>query len=303
MESAQKNIASLDYMTNISSFTTNIFKFQEIKKEVSNYSTIMTEFANGIYDSEANRHNFQIACIVLLPLLTIGFIVAFKINKAKLVLLFSLILFIFIIPSCFIMGVNTSYFLLSIDLCKDVNKYVTGQSKPYATQGLGVYLPCPSKPTQVNINTAMYELSLSFNGVLNEVNSTMISDRNQNLGIYKRNNTHFKKLAEEKYSNLTDKTDANINKGLMTLYHTNDILQSLTALTKCQTALDSINYFDEKLCYRNISLMFKNLFFYFFGIVGLLMLSIGANKLVVLLNPKYNNSDKNLELLNEPSIN
>jgi hypothetical protein len=303
IESAQKSLAALDYNTTTTTFTKNIFKFQAIKKEVLNYTNIVSQFATEMYDSEAARHNFQIACIVFIPLLTIGFIVAYKMNKAKLVLLFSLILYVFIIPSWFIMGVNTSYFLLTIDFCKDVHKYVTAESKPYATQGLGVYLPCPSKPTQVDINTAMYELSLSFNGVINEVNSTMISLKNQNLGLYKRNNTHFKTLANEKFSNSTDMADTNIKKGLMTLYHTNDILQSLTALTKCQTALDSINYLDEKFCYGNISLMFKNLFFYFFGIIGLLMLSVGANKLVVLLNPHYKNMDKNLELLNEPSIN
>lgn len=201
------------------------------------------------------------------------------------------------------MGLNTSYFLGTIDFCQDVYKYVTGASKPYATRGLGFYLPCPSKPTQVNINTAMYELSLSFNGVLNEVNSTMMNNYSDNLGIYKRNNSHFKELADQKYFNKNDTLSLGVYKGLYALYYTNNILQSLSALTKCKTAMNSINFLDEKFCYGNITLMFNNLFYYFIGIFGLLILSIGANKLVVLLNPHYQNLERGAELLNEPGIN
>jgi hypothetical protein len=168
-------------------------------------------------------------------------------------------------------------------------------------KGIGVYVSCPSKNTQVMINTAKYELGNSFNKVIEQVNKTVLSinaDEVSGLGVYRRNNSHFKYLADKVYVNET-----NAKNGLYALYHTNDILQGLDALSLCQCADDSINYLEEKFCYGNVSLQFSNLIYYFIGIFGLFLLSVGLNKLIVMLNPAYLRLNKNgMELLDETGI-
>jgi hypothetical protein len=267
-----------------------------IKNETFAYADKAQAFSDEAFNAESSRYSYELACIVLIPLLTIGVIVSYKFKKAYIVLAISLILFALMIPACVILGLNTSYFLLSIDICKDINKYISSDVSPYAEKGIGVYISCPSKTTQVKINTAKYELSNSFNKIINEVNNTIINKyEDETIGIYRRNNTHFKHLAETKYIN-----DTNLYKGLYAVYYTNDVLQGLSALSECQAANNVINFSEEKFCYSNIAMQFNNLIYYFIGTVGLLILAIGSNKLIVLLNPAYQKLDKSgMELLND----
>jgi hypothetical protein len=284
-------LSKLDLQTNVSEYTNKIYKYEEIKNETYRQADKATLFADNVYDAESSRHHYEIACIVLIPFLTISALVAFKFKKSWIILISSIILFILIIPACIIIGLNLSHFLLSIDVCKDVNKYITYNMKPIAPRGIGLYASCPSKPVQVMINTAKYELGNSFSEVIEEVNSTIIKNYyGDNLGIYKRNNSHFEYLATKVYIN-----DTYVSKGLFTLVYTNEILRGLDALSQCQMAISIINYTEERFCYLNITYQFNNLFYYFIGIIGLFLLVIGINKLIVLLNPAYQKLDQKME--------
>jgi hypothetical protein len=278
-------LSKLNYTSDLADYTTRIYKFEEIKNETLISSSKVQDFAEISYDTESSRFSYQIACIVMIPVLTIISLLFYKFKKSPMLLLCSIILFALIIPALVILGLNLAYFLLSIDICKDVNIYISSHTKPFMNRGIGVYVSCPSKNTQVMINTAKYELGTSFNQVIQNLNQTILAkypEEISGLGIYKRNNTHFKYLADTKYSNETE-----ISKGLNAIYYTNNILQGLDALSLCQCADDSINYIEEKFCYGNITLQFKNLIYYFIGTFGLFLLSIGLNKLIVLLNPAY----------------
>lgn len=299
INSTQQVLKTLAYPTNVSDYTIEVYKFEQIHNETYEYAQKAQDFADEAFKAESTRYSYEIACIILIPLLTIGVVVSYKFKKSYIVLIISLILFALIIPACVIMGLNTSYFLLSIDICKDINKYISSDVSAYAEKGLGVYVSCPSKTTQVRINTAKYELGYSFNKIINEVNTTIKNTyEDEDIGIYKRNNSHFKYLADNNYVN-----DTNVNKGLYSVYYTNNLLQSLSALSKCQAANNVINFSEEKFCYTNITMQFNNLIYYFIGIVGLLILSVGSNKLIVLLNPAYQKLDKTgMELLNESSM-
>lgn len=299
MAAEQKSLAGLNYQPNVSDYTTTIYSYDTIKKEAEVRYANATGFATEIQNSESSRHSYEIACIVIIPLLTIGALVAYFFKKSWIILTISIILFAFIAPACVILGLNTSYFLVSIDFCQDINKYITSDSSPIAHRGIGMYLSCPAKPVQIMINTAKYELGHSFDNVINSINNTLITKYKEPIGIgyYKRNNSQFIAYAK-KYENDTD-----LVKGLNSLVYTNDILQNLTALSDCQMADDAINYTEETFCYENIKYEFNNLFFYFIGTVGLVLLTIGVNKLIVLLSPAYLklNKKNGMELLGDES--
>jgi hypothetical protein len=292
----QIKLNNLSYKTNITDYITNIYNYDNIKNESLNYANMTKNFVTIFGDAENSRHQYQIASIILIPLLTIIALLGYGIKRSWIILIMSILLFALIIPACVILGLNTSYFILSIDFCKDINKYIQTGVNPYAERGIGVYISCPTKNTQVMISTAMYELGNSFNKVIKELNQTMNSTYKSNLGVYKRNNTHFKQLADVTFSN-----DTNIQKGLYSLYYTNNILTELNNLSRCKLAQDSINYIEQNFCYMNITLQFSNLIFYLIGIFGLFLVSVGTNKLIVMLNPAYLKlrTKKGIELVDE----
>lgn len=314
MEIDQDLLSKLNFTSNFSDnfYTTKIYKFGLIQNETLISSNVIQSFAQYSYDTEFTRFAYQVAGIVVTPVLTVISLIFYKFKKSPLLLLTSIILFALIIPALIVLGINLTLFLLSIDVCKDVNIYISSHTKPFMNRGIGVYVSCPSKSTQVMVNTAKYELGTSFNQIIQSVNQSILAnfpEETSGLGIYRRNNTHFKYLADSKYSNQTNQANqasqTEIFQGLYAIYHTNNILQGLEALSLCQCADDSINYIEEKFCYRNITLQFNNLLYYFLGTFGLFLLSIGFNKLVVLLNPAYQRmqTKNGMELLSEIGTN
>jgi hypothetical protein len=216
-------------------------------------------------------------------LITISSLIAFGFKKPTVVLLLGLLLFAMTIPSFIILGLDVSYFLLSIDYCKDINKYMTS-SALIVDRGLGYFISCPSKTAQFNINTARYELSTSFENLYKNINQLLIDEMGvkEGLGPYKRfNNRYYKLLNDNKFPE--DKVY--IARGLQMLIETNDILRNLEAMGQCQAARNVINFGEDHFCHRNIGFQFSNLIFLFFGILSVIILSIGINKLTVLLNP------------------
>jgi hypothetical protein len=187
------------------------------------------------------------------------------------------------IPSFIILGLDLSYFLISIDYCKDVNKYTTTNAL-IVDKGLGYYISSPSKSTQFKINTAKYELSTSFNKIFDNVNQLLITDMGipEGLGKYKRNNKHFNKLL---HSTKFVEDQIYLARGIQMLIDTNNILRGLEALGNSQAARNVINFGEDHFCHKNIGFQFSNLLFLFFGVLSVIILSIGINKLIVLLNP------------------
>jgi hypothetical protein len=183
---------------------------------------------------------------------------------------------------------------MSVDICKDVNKYVTTKSLPFGERGLALYLSCPNKQELINVNTAKYQFTNSFNQLLKEVNDTLISFNGTNIGPYKRDNENFQFLTTLSFEPDKD----NIKKGLLAMINNNEILRGLQALSSCQFALNSMNFMEEKFCYNSIEYQFDNLVLIFFAIIGLMLLAVGMNKLTILLNPKFYQKTT-MQLLNE----
>jgi hypothetical protein len=295
LSNATANLTTYKYTptSNISQYVNSIAKQELILNETDGRVNEAYYFSKKAHNAESSIFSYQIACIVLIPLLTIGALVLFKFKKQNLVVLMSVLIFAFIVPACVILGLNLSSFLVSIDLCQDLNKYVTQQRKPISGQGVGVYLKCPNTDTTKDIKVAKYQLSKSFNDTYNEL-SASVAANNDTLGQYKRKNSDF--IA--KAGNYTSKP--NIVNGLQTLIATNNALESLIYFDDCVSVLNIVNYGEEKVCYKNITYQFNNLFFYFCSIFGLIFLAIGINRLYVVLSPKYGHKKPhNMELLKE----
>lgn len=154
--------------------------------------------------------------------------------------------------------------------------------EPKQEKGVGYYMNCPAKITRKNIYTEKYILSTKFDILINDLNRTLIQVNPKGLGMYTRNNTNFDFLSEKGY-NYTEQ-NITIYKGLKSLVEYNGVLEGLESLSKCEYALSSINYIEENFCYESLYNQFYGLILLLFGTIGILLLSIGLNKLSVLVD-------------------
>lgn len=284
---------------NPSAYTTEVYSLAEIQAEINKVLGYSKEFTESFQQIESSKFGYDLAAVIVIPILVVLALVCklnlfklgYKLKQGKLVLVISLILYAWVIPAAVVVGLSMSNFLMSIDLCQDVYKYVKTDAKPIADRGISYYISCPSKPTLTMINTAKYLLGNSFNEVAQETNATLTQFNNTNLGPYKRNNSNFEHILSLNFNG----TSENLKKGISSLVMTNELLLDLEILASCKFAKSSINYLEEKFCYRSMDYQFNNLIFSSCVIVGLLLLSVGINKLIVLLNPKFHVAQVNIE--------
>jgi len=277
----QENLKKSTENIDMNGYVNYIYNYDQINKETESFAQNARGFADTSLSSETSRHNYELSCIVVIPALTLISLIGYFRNKSNIILIMSILLSLFIIPSLIIEGINSCQFILSVDMCKNINKHILEESYPIPGIGLGKYVSCPSKPIQVMINTARFDLGNSFNYIYDSMKKHLTDKYSEDIGNLKRNNKLFIELAE-KY-----KDDSYLNSGLMSLTYINDILLGLEGLITCNFAEDIVNYTEEKFCYKNITYQFKNLFYYLIGIFGLLILVIGVNKLIVLLSPAF----------------
>jgi hypothetical protein len=175
-----------------------------------------------------------------------------------------------------------SFFIYSIDMCKDVLNLVTKDIEPRQEKGIGYFISCPAKNVRKNIYTSKYILSKSFDYLFDDLNSIIIKNNPQkSLGDYKRNDTHFEYLA----NNLTyDNNNSTVKNGLKSLVELNCILKGLESLSQCEYALSSINYIEEKYCLISLEIQSYSMVSYLIGALGILFVSIGLNKASVLID-------------------
>ena len=246
---------------------------------------------NEIYNNENMRFRLEISVLFFLCFLTISGLIgkiyiflkkAYKKSKKNIVVVFSLLIYLLIIPIFVILGKNFSFFVFSIDLCKEVMNIVQKEVEPKQEKGVGFYLACPAKNTRKAIYTNKYLLSTKIDILINDLNNTFKQVDPKGLGMYKRNNTNFDFLSENAY-NYTEKNKT-IQKGLKSLIEFNGILEGLESLSKCEYALSSINYMEENFCRESLDYQFNGIFFLGIGSFGILLLSIGLNKLSVLVD-------------------
>ena len=67
----------------------------------------------------------------------------------------------------------------------------------------------------------------------------------------------------------------------------NYIIAGLLSMTSCFTARNSINFIEEKYCYKNHAYMFRNVIFDMISAIGFIIMSVGLNKLIVTMKNHY----------------
>lgn len=153
---------------------------------------------------------------------------------------------------------------------------------PFAQKGLSLYISSPNKPTLILINSASYQLSSGFDDVVEEVNTTLKNNNLTALGSNKRNNTDFTYILN---SNPT--MSDNTKRGINSLIQINNILDKLQSLGQSSFARSVINFTEEHFCYQNIGYQFSNMIYLNIAVIGLVMLSVGTNKLVLMSTDSY----------------
>lgn len=255
-------------------------------------------FYEDVDHIQKHKFRFQVCSLILFLLISFAGIAGFWIRREYIPWIASIILLLLAAPVFIMAGLETTYTFLSIDFCSNIGSSIISGITPTEDIGIGTYLSCPSKDTMKTISTAIYQYIVDFDYLFNEtdvlINNTNELDQEQyKLGLDKRNNTHFELLSKEipKAMDSDDKeTTDKIVKNLEVLGLMNVLLAGLLSMTSCYTAKNIINYIEEKYCYVNHGYMFRNVIFDMLAAIGFVVISVGLNKLMIVMRSHYSRS-------------
>lgn len=261
------------------SIQTTISNIKAIEKNHNEQKEKLITFASNINTIQNPKFNYEISYLFFVYALGLLGIGSYFLKKGLITWTISFAIFVLTIPAIVILGLNCTYLILSIDFCQNIGKSIIQKQIPSDSTALGVYISCPSSETMKYLRIAMYEYSNSFNNIHNDLNSklNLIGD---SLPTGKRDNEGFTTL-KEKYN-----TDKVLTSGLNSLIYTNNILAPILSQLSCQTAYSSINYIEEHFCKGAMDNLFLAIMIQMAGIIGTIILAIGLNKMIVVLNYK-----------------
>jgi hypothetical protein len=274
----QQVLADTNYVLQNESFTKQVHDINIITEDQTNITNRFTQFVTDIKTIHNPNFIFCICFVVALPFLVGGGIGSYWLHREWIPWLISLALFIVTIPLLIIVGKQSAYTFLTTDFCQTIGNSIKSGIIPSESNGLGTYMTCPSKDARRSMNTAIYELSSSFNAIADDINTTL-HNNNKTLGVYKRDNEHFKTLKHE----LKDDNYTTIRSGLDCLITTNELLAELLYMSKCTPAEKNINYIEEAMCHQIFKHFGYFVLYYFIGVIGLIILGVGFNKLILVL--------------------
>ena len=242
--------------------------------------------------------------LVLFIIISIVGVAGYWVRREYIPWIASIILLLLSIPVFAMAGLETTYTFLSIDFCSSIGNSIISGITPSEDKGIGTYLSCPSKEAMRSISTAIYQYIISFDYLYNQVEQifndddyTMFNDFS--LGTDKRNNTYFQELYNRiKDYQITNSSDDKRDKekyrrkkvvlnDLKSFGILNVLLAGLLSMTSCYTAKNSINYIEEKYCYKNHAYMFRNVIFDTLAALGFVIISVGLNKLIITMRTHF----------------
>ena len=279
-------------------FNSSLYGEALIKSDHERLVNKYKSFVEDVDSIQKHKFRFQVCSLVLFLLISFIGIAGFWIRREYIPWIASIILLLLAAPVFIMAGLETTYTFLSIDFCSTIGSSIISGITPTEDKGLGTYLSCPSKDTMKTISTAIYQYIVDFDYLFNQtdvlINSTEVLDsEDYYLGRDKRNNTHFELLAE-KIPKAMDGSEKNkteiIVKNLEVLGYMNVLLAGLLSMTSCYTAKNSINYIEEKYCYVNHGYMFRNVIFDMLAAIGFIVISVGLNKLMIVMRSHYSRS-------------
>lgn len=226
--------------------------------------------------------------VVVIPVLTILGLFGYFIKKEKFLLVTSIILYALIIPAFVVLGLFIGYFLMNIDYCAEVNKFTTTNNFPVAGKGLGYYTSCVSKENKVNLSTARYEISYSYDLTANDI-TRRCKDSNADLKLpaNKRDNALLQASLETAMSYTSDQNMEQVVVGIKLLMLYNNVLAIIEPVFQCTAVKDIVTYVEDPMCYLTLTNIFEAMKYFFVAIWFLIPLAIGLNKLIVVLDPQF----------------
>ena len=263
----------------------------------------MENFNKDLYKIQKHKFRFQVASLILFLIISLVGIAGYWVRREYIPWIASLILLILAAPVFGMAGLETTYTFLSIDFCSSIGNSIISGIIPSENKGIGTYLSCPSKETMRTISTAIYQYVVTYDYLFNKTDY-YAKERTwlrieEGLGEDKRNNTYFKQLYD--IVSGIDKIDIDENdkkgdedqilelvkRNLKSFGVMNVLMAGLLSMTSCYTAKNSINYIEEKYCYKNHAYMFRNVIFDTIAAIGFIVISVGLNKLIITMRSHF----------------
>ena len=263
----------------------------------------MENFNKDLYKIQKHKFRFQVASLILFLIISLVGIARYRVRREYIPWIASLLLLILAAPVFGMAGLETTYTFLSIDFCSSIGNSIISGIIPSENKGIGTYLSCPSKETMRTISTAIYQYVVTYDYLFNKTDY-YAKERTwlrieEGLGEDKRNNTYFKQLYD--IVSGIDKIDIDENdkkgdedqilelvkRNLKSFGVMNVLMAGLLSMTSCYTAKNSINYIEEKYCYKNHAYMFRNVIFDTIAAIGFIVISVGLNKLIITMRSHF----------------
>ena len=263
----------------------------------------MENFNKNLYKIQKHKFRFQVASLILFLIISLVGIAGYWVRREYIPWIASLLLLILAAPVFGMAGLETTYTFLSIDFCSSIGNSIISGIIPSENKGIGTYLSCPSKETMRTISTAIYQYVVTYDYLFNKTDY-YAKERTwlrieEGLGEDKRNNTYFKQLYD--IVSGIDKIDIDENdkkgdedqilelvkRNLKSFGVMNVLMAGLLSMTSCYTAKNSINYIEEKYCYKNHAYMFRNVIFDTIAAIGFIVISVGLNKLIITMRSHF----------------
>ena len=148
--------------------------------EYSNMSTKFKDFGETLYHGDTYRYILSINNLIILCILSGLGLLAYFLKRNNFLLIISYAIFLNLIATYIIMGLNSSYFILSIDICQNINLQISNISVPLENEGLGYYISCPSKvisilkikQSQMIAKIIRYKALINQNEIVKDLNIT-----------------------------------------------------------------------------------------------------------------------------------
>jgi hypothetical protein len=258
-------------------------------------------FDEDLYTIQKHKYRFQISSLVLFIIISLIGISGYWLRREYIPWIASLLLLILSAPVFAMAGLETTYTFLSIDFCSSIGNSVISGIIPSENKGIGTYFSCPSKEAMRTISTAMYQYIVNYDYLYNETGYWLSKKKwlkHLSLGTDKRDNEYFDKLyidveKSEKPTHIDEQEEDDdyakelIKRNLKSFKYFNNILAGLLSMTSCFSSKNSINYIEEKYCYKNHAYMFKNVIFDTISAIGFIIISIGLNKLIITMRSHF----------------
>ncbi len=267
-------------------------------------------FIDDVDGIQKHKFRFQICSLILFLLISLIGVGTFWIRRDYIQWITSVILLLLAAPVFIMAGLETTYTFLSIDFCSNIGSSIISGIIPSENKGIGTYLSCPSKDTMRTISTAIYQYIVDFDYLFNEtdylINGSVYDREDFYLGKDKRNNTHFELLYDrisgeeiESASESEKEAKTTILRNLKIFGLLNVLLAGLLSMTSCYTSKNIINFIEEKYCYVNHGYMFRNVIFDMCSAIGFIVISVGLNKLIIVMKSHFARSLRGKKQFND----